>query len=219
MAINLWNLRKVLIWLERKMLGGTLAYSSGIVINFITEAESFSDFIRICITISKPAVLIMWILLSTTFFVALLSIIINYINRKQSPSAVFNDIMVNHTDSLLNEIGQNELSWGFNKNIHRSKDPGGWLPDAFFISEYEDNVEYQFPITNNELAEYTREKFNQFNSSKEMQNCIRKGNNKDRFSVSFIEPNYNNKDRKVELNGFLCNSVGIISEELMAIIG
>lgn len=199
MAINLWNFRKGLIWLERKLFGGTIAYSSGIVINFITDANSFPDFLRTCITISKPAVLIMWILLAITILIALLSIIINYLNKKQNPSAVFNDIMVNHTDSLLNEIGQNELSWGFNKNIHRSKDPGGWLPEAFFISEYEDNVEYQFPITNNELSDYTRDKFYQFSSSKEMQSCIRKGNNKDRFSVSFIEPNYNNKNRKVEL--------------------
>ena len=199
MEFNLWSFRKGLVWLEKKLIGGTIAYSSGIIINFITDVDSISDFIRICISFSKPAVLLMWVLIAATIIIALLSILIDFFNKNQSPSAEFNEIMINHTDSVLNEIGQNELSWGFNKNIHRSKDPGGWLPDAFYISEYEDNVEYQFPVKNIELPEYTRENYNKFFSSIEMQNCIRKKNNKERFSVSFIEPNYNNKDRKVEI--------------------
>lgn len=199
MAFNIWIFRKKLIWIERKLLGGTLAYSSGIIINFITDVDSISDFVKICFTMSKPAVLIMWLLVAATIIIALLSLLIDYLNKNQSPSARFNEIMVNHTDSVLNEIGKNELSWGFNKNIHRSKDPGGWLPDAFYISEYEDNVEYQFPIKNEELPEYSRENYYRFSQSEEMQNCIKKKNNKERFSVSFIEPNYNKKDRKVEI--------------------
>lgn len=199
MSFNLWSFRKKLVWIEHKFLGGTFAYSSGIIINFITDVDSISDFIKICISFSKPAVVIMWVLIASTIIIGLLSSLIDFLNKNQSPSAEFNKIMVSHTDSLLNEMGQNELSWGFNKNIHRSKDPGGWLPDAFYISEYEDNVEYQFPIRNSELPEYTRENYNKFFSSAEMQKCIRKKNNKERFSVSFIEPNYNNKDRKVEI--------------------
>lgn len=199
MVLNLWSLRKGLVWLGKKLIGGTIAYSSGIIINLITDVDTFPDFVRICFSFSKPAVLIMWLLVAATIIIALLSLLIDFLNKNQSPSAEFNEIMINHTDSVLNEIGQNELSWGVNKNIHRSKDPGGWLPDAFYISEYEDNVEYQFPIRNCELPEYTRENYNKFFSSTEMQNCIRKKNNKERFSVSFIEPNYNNKNRKVEI--------------------
>lgn len=199
MALNLWNFRKSLILIESKLFGGTLAYSSGIIINFITDVDSISDFIRICFSFSKPAVLIMWLLIAATIIIALLSLLIDYLIKTKSPSAEFNDIMISHTDPVLNEIGQNELSWGFNKNIHRSKDPGGWLPDAFYISEYEDNVEYQFPIKNDELPGYNREKYHEFLSSEEMQNCIRKKNNKERFAISFIQPNYNNKDRKVEI--------------------
>ena len=209
MSINLWIFRKKLAWIERKLLGGTLAYSSGIIINIITAVDSFSDFVQICLTVSKPAVLIMWILIAFTIIVALLTILIDFLNKNQSPSAEFNDIMVNHTDSLLNEMGQNELSWGFNKNIHRSKDPGGWLPEAFYVSEYEDNVEYQFPIKNDELPDYDREKYHEFLSSAAIQNCIRKRNNKERFSVSFIEPNYNNKDRKVEIKIVKTNWVSL----------
>lgn len=209
MKFNLWNLRKSLVWFKGKLLGGTLAYSSGIIINIITVVDSFSDFVQICLTVTKPAVLIMWILILSTIVVFLLTILIDYLNKNQSPSAEFNDIMINHTDSLLNEMGQNELSWGFNKNIHRSKDPGGWLPEAFYVSEYEDNVEYQFPIKNDELPDYNREKYHEFLSSEAMQNCIRKRNNKERFSVSFIEPNYNNKDRKVEIKIVKTNWVSL----------
>ncbi|MBR6446783.1 MAG: hypothetical protein IKS94_10285, partial [Prevotella sp.] len=199
MTLNLWRFRNKLVWLEKKLIGGTIAYSSGIIINFITDIDSIPDFIRICFSFSKPAVFIMWLLIIATLFVALLSASIKYLYKNQNPSAEFNEIMTSHTDPLLNEVGKNELSWGFNKNIHRSKDPGGWLPDAFYISEYEDNVEYQFPIKNEELPEYSRENYYRFSQSEEMQNCIRKKNNKERFSVSFIEPNYNSKDRKVEI--------------------
>lgn len=199
MTINLWNIRKSLIWLESKLLGGTLAYSSGIIINIITDVNSMPEFLQICLSVTKPAILIMWILIAASIIVVLLSLIVDYLNKRQSPSAEFNRIMIDHTDSLLNEIGQNELSWGFNKNIHRSKDPSGWLPEAFYISEYEDNVEYFFPSRNDELPGYTKESYERFFSSPEMQKCVKKKNNKERFAVSFIQPNFNRSEKRVEI--------------------
>lgn len=199
MAFNLWNINKKLIWLEHKMFGCTLAYSSGIIINLISDADSISGFAGTCFSVNKPAILIMWLLVAITAIIALTTRILHYINKHQNPSAEFNKIMKDHTDSLLGQIGQNELSWGFNKNIHRSKDPAGWLPEAFYISSYEDNLDYQFPIRNEELPDYDRSQYRLYMQTEAMQRCIRNKNNKERFAVSFIEPNYNNKDKRVEL--------------------
>ena len=199
MEINLWNFNKLFAWLKGKIIGGTIAYSSGIIINILTDVKSATDFLQICTTFTRPAIFLMWLLIGCTIIVVLLSLTLRYLTNKQSPSKEFRNIMANHTDKLLGKIGQNELSWGFNKNIHRSKDPIGWLPEAFYISSYQDNEEYQFPLQNEELPGYTREKFYQYSQSDKMQSCIRRGNDKERFSVLHIEPNYNSNDRKVEI--------------------
>ena len=172
MEINLWNFNKFFVWLKGKIIGGTIAYSSGIIINIITDVKSTTDFLQICTTFTRPAIFLMWLLIGCTIIVVLLSLTLRYLTNKQSPSTEFRNIMAIHTDKLLGKIGKNELSWGFNKNIHRSKDPIGWLPEAFYISSYQDNEEYQFPLQNEELPGYTREKFYQYSQSDKMQSCI-----------------------------------------------
>ena len=199
MMLNLWNINKLFTWLEGKMIGGTIAYSSGIIINILSDVKSTTAFLHICTNFTRPAIFLMWLFIGCTIIVVLLSRALRYLTKKQSPSTEFREIMTNHTDRLLGIIGQNELSWGFNKNIHRSKDPAGWQPDVFYISSYQDNEEYQFPLLNEELPGYTREKFYQYSLSDKMQSCIRRGNNKERFSVLNIVPNYNSNDRKVEI--------------------
>ncbi|MBO7051551.1 MAG: hypothetical protein J6W24_02690 [Prevotella sp.] len=209
MIFNLWDINKKLVWAERKFIEGTLAYSSGIIINLITDAKSIYEFTNVCFSFEKPAILITWILIATTIAIAITTRFLRYINKNQSPSAEFYKIMMNHTDSVLNNIGLNELSWGFNKNIHRSKEPAGWLPDAFYISDYEDNIEYQFPTRNGELPDYDKSHYDLFAQSEAMQKCIRKKNNRERFSVSLIEPNYNSKDRKVEIKLIKTNWISL----------
>ena len=199
MKVNLWTINKFLLWLKSKIVGGTIAYSSGIIINIITDVTSTSEFLDICTSFSRPAIFLMWLFIGLMILVIILSMIVSYRTRKESPSSEFRKIMTLYTDKLLGEVGQNELSWGFNKNIHRSKDPAGWLPEAFFISSYQDNDEYQFPLQNDELSGYTREEYHHYSSSEKIQSCIRRGNNKERFSAQHIEPNYNNNDRKVEI--------------------
>lgn len=199
MKVNLWTINKFLLWLKSKIVGGTIAYSSGIIINIITDVKSTSEFLDICTSFSRPAIFLMWLFIGLMILVIILSMIVSNRTRKESPSSEFRKIMTLYTDKLLGEVGQNELSWGFNKNIHRSKDPAGWLPEAFFISSYQDNDEYQFPLQNDELSGYTREEYHHYSSSEKIQSCIRRGNNKERFSAQHIEPNYNNNDRKVEI--------------------
>lgn len=133
MKLTLWNIGGSLNTWKGKVLGLTIAYTSGVVINMITDAESMSQFIRTCTTFNKPAILLMWVFIFLTILAYASEWIITYLNKKQRPSALFKKIMMEHTAPELNAIGNNELSWGYNKTIHRPKDPMGWLPERFYI--------------------------------------------------------------------------------------
>ncbi|MBR0295820.1 MAG: hypothetical protein IJQ95_00295 [Paludibacteraceae bacterium] len=200
MKITLWNIGKSLNRWKSKVLGLSIAYSSGVVINLITEAKTIPDLVGICGSLNRPAILLMWIFLVFTIIIYLAADLINSYNKKQTPSAVFRKIMMAYTAPELREYGRNELSWGYNKNIHRSKEPGGWLPEAFSINSYVDNSEYQFPITEGELPGYTKKQYLEFLKSETARTCIEKDNNQERFAAVSIEPNFNRNNRKVAIN-------------------
>ena len=75
----------------------------------------------------------------------------------------------------------------------------GWLPSAFVVSSYVDNLEYLFPLQNPELPEYTRRQYSAFMATDRAKECVAKGNNEKRFAVVQIEPNYGKMERKVSL--------------------
>ena len=200
MKLTLWNIGRSLNTWKSKVLGLTIAYASGVVINLITEAERMSQFIGICTSFSKPAILLMWVFVCVTVLVYALARIITYLNKVQSPSARFKEIMTEHTASELNAIGNNELSWGYNKTIHRPKDPMGWLPEMFYVASYQDNNEYQFPLRNEQLPDYTCKQYNQFIDSAFARKCIEQGNNQPRFAAIQIEPGFNKRENKVAVH-------------------
>lgn len=116
MKITLWNIGKSLNRWKSKVLGLSIAYSSGVIINLITEAKTIPDFVKICGSLNRPAVLLMWVILVLTIIIYLAADLINSYNKKQTPSAVFRKIMMAYTAPELREYGRNELSWGYNKN-------------------------------------------------------------------------------------------------------
>ena len=200
MKLTLWNIGKVLNLYKNKAVGITIAYSSGVIINLITEADSMSELLTICLDWNRPAILVMWVMVIVSILMLVLASIIASINRSQSPSAVFQKIMLMHTAPELNAFGRNDLSWGYNKNIHRSKDPMGWLPEAFAVASYVDNREFEYPIKNESLPDYTRKEYALFLESEKAKECIAKRNNEDRFAAMRIEPNFNKKEQKVSIS-------------------
>ena len=200
MKISLWNIGRNLNKGKNKILGVTIAFASGVIINLITEAKTMFDFLNTCFAINRPAILIMWLMILFTAFVYVAAELIDSLNKKQKPSALFHKIMTSYTAPELRDYGRNELSWGYNKNIHRAKDPGGWLPEAFMISSYIDNSEYEFPVKDSNLPAYSRKYYREFLESDYARQCIAKGNNQERFAVVKIEPNFNRDTRKVAIN-------------------
>ena len=199
MKFTVYNINNMLMNLRSKILNVAISYASAIIIEIITESKSLYDFIIGMISFSRLAVLLMWVLLFSALVIWITSIVTDCLRKKQSPSANFMRIMNEHTDPVLAGVGQSELSWGYNKNIHRCKDPIGWKPDAFYVSVYEDNSEYRFPSVNNELPGYTNEEFQKFYFGEEMRKCREKKNDKERFSALRIEPNYNDQEKRVEV--------------------
>lgn len=200
MKLTLWNIGRSLNTWKGKVLGLAIAYTSGVVINLITDAESISEFIGVCASFSKPAILLMWVFIFLTILTYALACIITYLNERQRPSALFRKIMMEHTAAELNAIGNNELSWGYNKTIHRPKDPMGWLPERFYIASYQDNNEYQFPLRNEQLPDYTQKQYNLFLGGDFAHKCIAQGNNQPRFAAIQIEPGFNKRENKVAMH-------------------
>ena len=199
MNFTLWHIGKALNKYKKNLLGFTTAYVSSVLINLLTEAESISEIGSLCITFHRPAIFLMGGLIVLTLMVYLAAALITSVTRNQTPSVMFRKIMAQYTAPELKECGRNDLSWGYNKNIHRAKDPMGWLPSAFVVSSYVDNLEYLFPLQNPELPEYTRRQYSAFMATERAQACIAKGNNEKRFAVVQIEPNYGKMERKVSL--------------------
>lgn len=144
MKFNIYTISKILTNVREKLLGITVSFSVGIIADKITSAETKNDIFTNLSTISNGAIFLMLLLGGATILTWIMSVVLNYIRKRQNISAKFMRIMKAHTDPLLNEVGQNELSWGYNKNIHRCKDALGWKCDAFFISQYDDNDRYTF---------------------------------------------------------------------------
>lgn len=199
MNFTLWHIGKALNKYKKNLLGFTIAYVSSVLINLLTEAESISEIGSLCMTFHRPAIFLMGGLVVLTLMVYLAAALITSVTRNQTPSVMFRKIMAQYTAPELKECGRNDLSWGYNKNIHRAKDPMGWLPSAFVVSSYVDNLEYLFPLQNPELPEYTRRQYSAFMATDRAQECIAKGNNEKRFAVVQIEPNYGKMERKVSL--------------------
>ena len=199
MKLNIYTISKFLTNIRGKLLGVTFSFSIGIIADKITSAETKNDIFTNLSTISNGAILLMLFLGVVTLLAWVMSGAFIYIRKRQNISAKFMRIMKEHTNQVLNEVGQNELSWGYNKNIHRCKDALGWKCDAFFISQYEDNDRYTFPKKNEELPGYSYDNYQEFKESVLGKKLDKSRNNMARFAAVRVKPNFNDSDRKVEI--------------------
>ena len=164
--------------------------------------NNLMDTIDSLISVTNVANVIFWV---WSCALMLLTIIYYFSKIKvmsQDPNKRFLEIMNEKTFDLFRseQIGQTDFSWGYNKNIHRSKKPEGWLPSSFWISSYDPVQYYSFPKQDKEgLKGYNAAAFDEFCQSDRIKNCIINHNDMDRFAVCVINPNFNDKDKKIRI--------------------
>lgn len=138
--------------------------------------------------------------------VLLVLTILYFISKKvvtnHNPNKRFLEIMNEKTFTLFRteQTGQMEFSWGYNKNIHRCKNPEGWLPSNFWISNYDPVQSYSFPKEAKEtLCGYNLAAFDKFCQTDRIINCRKNHNDMDRYAVRVINPNFNDRDKRIRI--------------------
>ena len=164
--------------------------------------NTWKDTIQSAIDLSNVAniVFLFWsgllLILTVIYYISKNSI------QKHHPNKLFMEVMDEKTIDLFksDQLGQFEFSWGYNKNIHRCKNPQGWSPKSFWISNYDPIQYFSFPKKDKDgLTGYNSIAFDEFCESDRIKECRKNHNDMDRYAVRMIRPNYNDKDKRIQI--------------------
>ncbi len=194
---------KIYIFLKKKkssIFSLWASYSSATVLGNINA--SFDELCKSMLNYKNIANVIFWLWTLLLILFYILYWISETVIKKHNPSVEFLDIMNSKSAEILHsdKDSQMEFSWGYNKNIHRSKSPTGWKPSDFWVSEYDNNSIYRFPRKDkNGLPGYTQTEYMKYCNTDEMKKCRKNGNDMDRFAVCEVIPNFNNLEKRVQI--------------------
>lgn len=194
--MNIISIIKITNKYKSKVLGSTISYCVGKIVNIIENSSNIYELLENVKNLLNPYLIsniIMYILIIVTIVIYSLDFILKKILNAQKPSNRMKEIMKKHTADVISELSDKTYTWGYNYCIFYPISPQGWLPENFVIGEY-DNSKYIFSKNEGSLPGYSRKNFDEYSKNNPKIDAIqRKGEDRDRFSVSHIKPNTNKK--------------------------
>ncbi|MBR6637597.1 MAG: hypothetical protein IKK96_01920, partial [Lachnospiraceae bacterium] len=173
---SLNDIRKITDKTKGKVLGWTISYMIAKLVELVESNSSIDGLWEqrfALLNISKPSNAMLWIGCVLSLLLYLTNWIVTVLAKRENPSINFRKIMREHTAKEIQEISDKSFSWGYNYCIHYSRDPRGWAPSAFFVSDYIEE-EYRFPKKVEELPDYNKDSYNTYCNENPKVDAIRR---------------------------------------------